>query len=410
MTSPQQSLVIIGNGMATGRLLDEIRSYKSEGFAITVISDEAVGCYNRIMLSSVLAGEASADTIMLKSAEWYHEQGITLLREHRVTSIDRTARRVTCTNGHSLDYDHLVIATGSRPATIPAGKQELGNIFSFRTLADTAKIDQAAKTATHAVVIGGGLLGLEAAYGLAKAGVKVSLVHRSAWLLNRQLDPTAGQLLQASMAKLGIQFHLGTEVSTFVGEEKVSGAELLNGKVLDAELVVIATGITPNAELGKEAGLAGKRGIAVDDYMATDDSAISALGECVEHRGQTFGLVDPIWDQCRTLAARLCGGKPQAFSQKPVATKLKVSGINLFSAGLFLDQDNLDTAHIIDRQKGVYRKVLVDKANRIQGAVLFGDVRGGMDYFAMMLDQHICDISLADIAIAAPKNTAQVDL
>ena len=343
---------------------------------------------------------------MLKSAEWYHEQGITLLREHRVASIDRENKQIICTNGHTLSYDQLVIATGSRPATIAAGKQQLGNIFSFRTLADTAKIGEVAKQASHAVVVGGGLLGLEAAYGLAKAGVNVSLVHRSGWLLNRQLDPTAGQLLQASMTKLGIHFHLGTEVSTFVGEKKVKGAELLNGSVLAADLVVIATGITPNAELGTEVGLAGKRGIAVDDYMATQDPAISALGECVEHRGQTFGLVDPIWDQCRTLAARLCNGEPLPFTQKPVATKLKVSGINLFSAGLFLDQDNLNTAHIIDRQRGVYRKILVDNENRIHGAVLFGDVRGGMEYFAMMLDQHSCDVSLLDLTIAAPKSAA----
>jgi nitrite reductase (NADH) large subunit len=400
-TGDKPRLVIVGNGMATGRFLDDIHKRAPGQFSITVIGDEPEGSYNRIMLSPVLAGETSASDIIGKPAHWYREQGIEFLGGVRIARIDRQAQCVVASTGKSYRYDHLVLAVGSRPARIPAKNQDVGNIYAFRTLQDVDRIMASAHSAlecgksadTDALVIGGGLLGLEAAYGLALKGLRVMLLHRSGWLLNRQLDPAAALLLQQVMESKNVNFILSDEVVCFTGTDQVEGAQLKSGKSLSCKLAVIATGITPNVELGLEAGLVGKRGIEVDACMATSDPNISAIGECTEFEGATFGLVEPIWQHCAALADRLCFAKTTRFVNSPVPTKLKVSGVQLFSAGDFITTDAHRELLYEDAANGVYRKILL-KDNRIVGVVLFGDTRDGPDYFAMLQDQR--DVS--DIA------------
>jgi len=384
-TALSKKLVIVGCGMATGRLLDELSCHQHH-WHITVIGDEPEGSYNRIMLSPVLAGETDADAIIQKDANWFATQKIDFLCG-RVSAINRQSRKLTLAGGQELAFDHLVLATGSSPAQIAAANQQLTGIFSFRTLQDVDVIADQAGQSRSALVVGGGLLGLEAAYGLALKGIPVTLVHRSHWLLNRQLDKASGMALQKLMESKGISFRLGTEVDSFSGQQgRVESACLTNGEILDAELVVIATGISPNTSLAQAAGLSCHRAVEVDDRMMTSDSAISALGECCEFEGHTFGLVEPIWGQCETLAAHLAGRQARPYCLKPVATKLKVSGVQLFSAGEHMTRAEHRELVMSDPASGVYRKLLLTD-NRIVGIVLFGDTRDGQHYFDLMQDR-----------------------
>ncbi|WP_339074728.1 NAD(P)/FAD-dependent oxidoreductase [Teredinibacter turnerae] len=375
-------LVIVGNGMATGRLLDELLKRGCGQFRITVIGDEPEGSYNRIMLSPVLAGETERATIIHKSPAWFAAQGIRFIAGKRGTQIDKDKQIITLDDGQQLAFDQLVIATGSRPAAIPAKNQTLENIFSFRTLVDVDTITSAARNAANAVVIGGGLLGLEAAYGLALKGVAVTVVHRSGWPLNRQLDATAGAMLQSVMAAKGVAFALSAEVASFEGDHTgaVNKVVLNDGRELDCDLAIIATGITPNRELGQDSDIACGRGVQVDALMQTSAANISALGECCEFEGETFGLVEPIWHQCVTLADRLCGNRLTPFRNPQVATKLKVSGVQLYSAGEYITRPEHREIVLHDCRHQVYRKLLLC-GNTLVGVVLFGDTRDGNTYF-----------------------------
>lgn len=385
------SLVIIGNGMATGRLLDEIIKRDEHKYKITVIGDEKQGSYNRIMLSSVLAKETKYKNIIQKPPQWYKDNDVNFIPGYLVTHINKDNKILTLNDPQNTEitYDELVIATGSRPAAIPAKNQNIKGLYNFRTINDTKNIEAFSKHNNHAAVIGGGLLGLEAAYGLASNGTKVTLIHRNKWLLNRQLDKTAGDLLQKVMAEKNIDFVLGEEVVRFDQlmddqlQASVSGVELTSGAYIKANMVVIATGITPNAEIGLNAGLTVNRAIVVDDYMLTSDPSISAIGECCEHNKLTFGLVDPIWKQCESLAIRFTESEPKVFENPSVATKLKVSGVQLFSAGVVESSEDTQTFHILDENARVYRKLIL-KDEMIVGIVLFGDVNSGMHYFESM--------------------------
>ncbi|AWB68313.1 NAD(P)/FAD-dependent oxidoreductase [Saccharobesus litoralis] len=384
-----KKLVIVGNGMVTGRFLDELQSRNHEQYQVTVVSAEPHGSYNRIMLSSVLSNEASVETIIQKDQDWYSHHNVTLHLGDAVTHIDRQHKTITTAKGRTIEYDHLVIATGARSAKIPAKKLDLDNIFPFRTIADTQKMINQAKQAQKAIVVGGGFLGLEAAWGLANNGVEVTLVHRGKWLLNRQLDKTAADMLQANLESRGLSFCLGNEVDSFIGEQQVQGARLKDGQQLDCDMAIVATGITPNAEIGLQAGLQGQRAINVDSFMLTSDTSISAMGECVEFQGQTFGLVDPLWRHAKTLAQRLCqsDGDVEPFVNAPIATKLKISGINLYSAGLVAaSHDNQHEVIIKDAKQNIYRKLIIE-SGKIKGIVLFGDVRSGAWYFDLLQQQ-----------------------
>jgi len=425
------ALVIIGNGMATGRLLDEIIKRTPNKYQITVISKEHFGSYNRIMLSAVLAGDATIDSIMQKPPAWYKAHHINFLSGGVVSYINKEKKYVDLASGGQIDYDELIIATGSRTAKIPAKNQNIAGLFNFRNIADTEKIQaftkQAGTTKKQAVVIGGGLLGLEAAYGLALSGVEVTLVHRNKWLLNRQLDKIAGVMLQRIMEQKNINFVLGHEVAAFENiveqsldvdsatyasehsneqlneplnekTKKLSGVMLTNGAFICAQIAVIATGITPNKELAQTSSIEVNRAILVNDYMQTSEPFISALGECCEHNNATFGLVDPIWAQCITLAERLCNNLEKPFHNAPVPTKLKVSGVQLFSAGDVEVSEDSQCFTLLDKKALIYRKVIV-KNGKISGVVLFGDVSSGMAYFDLMQQATIVTPMLPELLI-----------
>jgi len=398
------SLVIVGNGMATGRLLDEVISRAPNKYTITVIGKEPFGSYNRIMLSSVLAGETDIKGIIQKPPQWYKDNNITFIGDTFVRKINSNEKSISVFSNtapeiiEKLSYDELVIAVGSRSAKIPAKNQDIAGIFNFRDIKDTEQIqafahqentDDSANNDRNALVIGGGLLGLEAAYGLAISGVKVTLLHRNKWLLNRQLDKASGDMLKKIMAEKNIEFILGDEVDSFDSysakgeQERLCGAYLKSGAYVKAQMVVVATGITPNKELAISAKIDMNRAILVDDYMQTSDEFISAIGECCEHKESTFGLVDPIWNQCKTLADRLCLNHKSAFNNAPVPTKLKVSGVQLFSAGVVESSDDTQSFVMTDKNSAIYRKIII-KNDVIVGIVLFGDVSSGMAYFDMM--------------------------
>ncbi len=368
--------------MAAGRLVDELLRL-SAPYRITVIGDEPQGSYNRILLSSVLAEETTVANVIQKDANFYATQKITFLGGQRVVAINAEERSLTLSSGNPLHYDELVIATGSRPATIPAQSKSPVGVMAFRTLDDVATMIQTVTPQTHALVVGGGLLGLEAAYGLAKRGATVTLVHRSHHLLSRQLDPQAGAYLKAEMAERNIRFQLGTEVATFDGGMQLTGVTLTNGQTIECSLAVVATGITPNTELAHTANLATARAIIVDEALRTSVEHISALGECSEYQNTTFGLVDPIWRQCECLAQRLAGLAYTPFDLQPVATKLKVSGVSVFSAGEHLTQPEHRCLVINDPKNRTYRKLLL-KGNQLVGIVLYGDTRDGLFYFELM--------------------------
>ncbi|GAB2781893.1 FAD-dependent oxidoreductase [Halomonas shantousis] len=385
--SAQDHLLIIGNGMAGHRLVETLLARDDRPGRITVIGDEPSAAYNRILLSPLLAGEVTREALDLRDADWYAAQGIELILGERVTTLERDARCAITDTGRRVAYDHAVIATGSRPAMPDVPGTRLAGIHGFRDLQDAANLaDAAALPGRRAVVIGGGLLGLEAAEGLRKRGMAVSVVQRSAHLMNRQLDPTAADLLQAELEARGLQVLTGARLAGFEGQGqgRVTGVRLEDGRCLDADCVVMAAGITPNAELGRIAGLATDRAIVVDAWLATSDPTISALGECCEYDGSTYGLVEPIWRQVDVLAARLCGETCEGYSEAPAATKLKISGLSLYAFGPIEPSPGHEVLTYHDPQHGDYRRLLL-RNNRLEGAVLYGDTAAGPWYFSQSL-------------------------
>ncbi|PWC52425.1 nitrite reductase large subunit NirB [Azospirillum sp. TSO22-1] len=385
LQTPRERLVVVGNGMAGIRTLEDLLAKAPGRYDITVFGAEPHPNYNRIMLSPVLAGEKTFDQIVLNGLDWYEANGITLLTGDRVESIDRVQRTVTAMSGRAVAYDKLLIATGSNPFVIPVPGATLPGVVGFRDLADVDAMLEAAARGGRAVVIGGGLLGLEAANGLKVKGMDVTVVHLMDTLMERQLDRSAGTLLQRELERRGIAVLTGADTAEIVGDGRVTGVRLKDGQVLPADLVVMAVGIRPNLALGKAAGLACGRGIQVDDAMVTSDPAILAVGECVEHRGQTYGLVAPLFEMARVAADRLAGGTEAAYTGSVTSTKLKVTGVDVFSAGDFSGGKDCEDITFRDAARGVYKRVVL-KGNRILGAVLYGDTRDGGWYFQMLKD------------------------
>ncbi|HEY7273382.1 MAG TPA: nitrite reductase large subunit NirB [Actinoplanes sp.] len=378
----RQRLVVIGNGMAGARTVEEIL-HRGDRSAITVFGDEPYGNYNRIMLSSVLAGVEDEAGIFLNDLSWYADHGVTLHPGSRVTRIDKDARLVLADDGTATGYDKLVIATGSRPFVPPIpgihrpGRGYHQGVFAFRTLDDTRAMVRYARDHQRAVVIGGGLLGLEAARGLQSHLCHVTLVHAAGHLMNAQLDPQAGAILQRSVEQLGIEVVTGAHTTEILGKHAVTGVKLGEGRVIGCDVVVIAAGIRPNTELAEASGLAVERGIVVDDQMrCRDETDIYAVGECVEHRGRTYGLVAPLWDQARVLADHLTGANPAAtYHGSRVATKLKVAGVDVAAIGLAEpERDDDETVVFAEPRRGVYKRAIV-RDGRLVGATLVGDVR-----------------------------------
>ncbi len=379
----RKKLVVIGNGMAAGRTIEQLLARAPSAYAITVFGAEARVNYNRIMLSPLLAGEKSFSEIVIHDEDWYARHGVKLRRGEKVVEIDRIRKSVRTEGGDIFAYDELVIATGSQPIVIPVPGADLPGVVTFRDLDDVDAMLTAAKTGGDAVVIGGGLLGLEAAAGLAARGMRVAIVHLMATLMERQLDPDAGELLRAAVEERGIEVLTRANTRAIVGEARVSGVQLADGRMLPADLVVMAVGIRPNAALAKSAGLDVKRGVTVDDFMRTSDPAIHAVGECVEHRGACYGLVAPLYDMADTLAARLAGAGSDGFSGALASTRLKVTGIDLFSAGDFSDRPDHQDIVLRNPARGVYKRVVL-RDDRIVGAVLYGDAADGGFYFDLL--------------------------
>ncbi|PYE29226.1 assimilatory nitrite reductase (NAD(P)H) large subunit precursor [Rhizobium sp. PP-CC-3A-592] len=378
----KQKLVIIGNGMAPGRMLEELFEQAPGLYDVVIFNAEPRVNYDRIMLSPVLSGEKLYEDIVIHGDDWYARHGVTLHKGAKVTGIDRTAKTVTSANGVTEAYDKLVIATGSLPFIIPVPGHTLPGVLAYRDLDDVEKMLDATKRGGRAIVIGAGLLGLEAAYGLKRQGMDVTVIHIMPTIMERQLDPPAAYLLEKALNDRGIEIITKANTKRIVGEDKVEGIELEDGRVIEGTIVVMAVGIRPAAQLAKEAGVVTNRGIVVDDGMMTSDGSIYALGECAEHRGVCYGLVAPLYESAKTLADRLIGGASE-YRGSVVNTKLKVTGINLFSAGDFAEGEDREEIVLRDATAGVYKR-LVLKDNRIVGAVLYGETADGAWFFDMI--------------------------
>ena len=378
-----EPLVVVGNGMAATRFIDELMQRALGRYSVIVIGAEPRLSYNRVLLSSLLAGEVGEAAIELKSRGWWNRRGVTTAYGQPIVSIDRRGRRVTLANGQHYIYSKLVLATGSLPVRLPKPGMDLQNVLTFRDLADVGAMRGLMREGTRAAVIGGGLLGLEAAYGLAKAGVKVTLVHLMDRLLERQLDPRAAALLRLAIEAKGVEVLLGADTKRVLGEGRATGLELASGRIVPADFVVCAVGIKPNVQLAREAGLAVNGGIMVDDGLAASDPNIFALGECAEHRGCVYGLVEPANEQARILARRLAGSRDAAYTGSTPATSLKVSGVNVFSAGEILEAPENEVITIDDEGAQSYKK-LVMRDGKLTGAVLFGDTADGLWYLDLI--------------------------
>ncbi|PWR25170.1 nitrite reductase large subunit NirB [Zavarzinia aquatilis] len=376
-------LVVVGNGMAAGRMLEHLTEAAPDAYAITVFGAEPRVNYNRILLSPVLSGEKSFEQIVTHDDAWYASRGIDLVKGGEIVAIDRAAHTVTARDGSVTPYDRLVIATGSSPFIVPVPGHKLPGVVAYRDLDDVNAMLAAAETGGSAVVIGGGLLGLEAAAGLKMRGMEVTVLHLMPTLMERQLDPAAGYLLQQAMEARGIRVICRANTHSILGEDKVTGVRLDDGSEIPADIVVMAVGIRPNAALAKGAGLAVNRGLLVDDHMRTDDADIFAVGECVEHRGQCYGLVAPLFDMAKVLAAQLAGDATAAYEGSVTSTKLKVTGVDLFSAGDFAEGEGREEIVLRDAARGIYKRLVI-KDERIIGAVMYGETADGGWFFDLL--------------------------
>lgn len=378
-----EKLVVIGNGMAAGRTLEALFEHAPEAFDVTLFGAEPRVNYNRILLSPVLSGEKAYEDILIHDDAWYATHNVTLKKGVAIAAIDRTAKTVTSADGSVNSYDKLIIATGSNPVMIPLPGVTLPGVLPYRDLDDVEKMLAAAKSGGRAVVIGGGLLGLEAAAGLKDQGMEVTVLHLMPTLMERQLDPAAGYLLQKAIEARGIEVRCKANTHAILGDTHVTGVRLDDGTVIEASLVVMAVGIRPNAALAKAAGLATNRGVLVDDYMTTSDPDIFSVGECVEHRGQCYGLVAPLYEMAKVLGQRLAGMGGQGYEGSITATKLKVTGIDLYSAGDFADAPDREEIVLRDAVRGVYKRLVI-KDDRLIGAVLYGETADGPWFFDLV--------------------------
>lgn len=395
----REHLVIVGNGMAGLRLVEEIVQRAPGRYAISVVGKEPEPAYNRVLLSSLLAGEIGEDDIRLRDRRWYADHGIALITGDAAASLDTSARTVTLASGRRLPFDRAVLATGSNPIRPPVPGSDLRGVLTFRDMADIAAMRSLAARGGPAIVIGGGLLGIEAAYGLARAGIGVTLIHLMDRLMERQLDARAAALLRQAMAARGIDVVLQAETAAITGDGQADGVLLKDGRRIDGSLVVFAIGIRPQGELARAAGLACNRGIIVDDALATSAPGIFAIGECAEHRGQCYGLVEPAYAQARVLAQRLTG-EDAGYSGTVLATNLKVSGVPVFSAGDFLGGEDCEEIILSDPGRPTYKKLVIRRmggSQKLAGVVLFGDTADGLWYLELIRSATAIDRMRGDL-------------
>jgi nitrite reductase [NAD(P)H], large subunit len=379
----RKKLVLIGNGMAGVRAVEHLLKLAPELYEITIFGAEPYPNYNRIMLSSVLAGGADMKEIVINDWDWYEENNIRLYAGHTVTKLDTKSKTVASDQGVEVSYDKLIIATGSNPFMLPLPGADLEGVIAFRDMKDCETMLSASKTYKKAAVIGGGLLGIEAARGLLHLGMDVNVIHVMDYLMERQLDQPAAKLLQRELEAQGMKFLLKKNTQAITGKKRVTGLSFADGTSIEADLVVMAVGIRPNTALAKASGLEVNRGIVVNDFLETSEPDVYAVGECAEHRGIAYGLVAPLYEQGDVLAKRLAGVETSGYTGSVTSTKLKVSGVNVFSAGDFNDSPETKSLHIQDDTEGTYKKIVI-KDGKLVGAVLFGDTSDGASLFSMM--------------------------
>jgi NAD(P)H-dependent nitrite reductase small subunit len=379
----KRRLVVVGNGMAGMRTVEELLQIAPDLYEIEIFGAEPHGNYNRILLSPVLSGEKQIEEIMLHPLDWYTEHGVTLHAGDPVIEIDRIRRRVKSEKGADVAYDRLLIATGSNPIVLPIPGNQLAGVVTFRDLHDVNTMLQATREHTRATVIGGGLLGLEAANGLKLQGMDVTVVHVCETLMERQLDTAAAKLLQRSLEKRGIHFKLAAKTAAILGDARVTAVQLEDGEVVPTDLLVMAVGIRPNVELAKAAGVLCERGVLVDDTLLTYDPSIYAVGECVQHRKATYGLVAPLWEQARVCAAHLAELGVARYRGSLTATNLKVTGINVFSAGNLQLTMGSESLVFKDAKRDIYKHLILEN-DQVRGAVLYGDTTDGPWYAELM--------------------------
>ncbi len=380
----KKNLVVVGNGMAGLRFLECLCAIDKDMYNITVIGEEPDPAYNRVLLSAVLAGEVSRAGVILKERSWYSEQNINLKTGVRVSKISPDEKKVILSDNTYLSWDKLVIASGSNPIILPLPGVELGGVMTFRAFKDVSIMEKTARGKNTAVVIGGGLLGLETAYGLNKLGMKVTLLHLMDRLMERQLDFYSADLLKKEIEAQGIDVILKADTERLIGEVDIRAVQLKTGEILPADLCVMAVGIRPNIALADPAGLLCERGVVVNDQMQTSGRDIYAVGECAQHRNIAYGLVQPLYEQAEVLAHHLTGDKKSAYTGSSISTNLKVSGVEVFSAGEYETQPDLEPLIYRDQRNGIYKKLLIkhdaDKQQLLVGVVLMGDRRDGPWY------------------------------
>jgi nitrite reductase (NADH) large subunit len=403
-----EPLVIVGNGMAAARLVDELAKTALGRYAVAVIGEEPRLAYNRVLLSSVLAGETGSHEIELRPADWWRHRGVTVRYGYRVTEIDTGRRELKIEGEESMEYSKLVLAVGSTPLRLNVPGADLAGVHTFRDTRDVDLLLTLAAARKRVVVVGGGLLGLEAAYGLAKAGAPVTLLHLMDRLMERQLDAPAADLLKTLVERKGIRILLNASTARIHGEGHVQAVELADGSRIEADAVIFAAGIRPNIALAKDAGIAVNRGIVVNDEMQTASPDIYALGECAEHRGTCYGLVEPAYEQARVLARHLAG-RPAAYQGSVVSTNLKVSGVSVFSAGDFMGGEGSESLVLSDRRRGTYKKLVISDG-RLTGAVLIGDTVDALWYLELIRNREKVAAIRTDMmfgrALARPSKAA----
>lgn len=376
----QEPLVIVGAGMAATRFVEELIKVVPGRYAIHLIGEEPQLAYNRVLLSSVLAGEKARDDIELKPAHWWRTAGADVISGRRAMHIDLDARRVALNSGESILYSKLVLATGSRAIRLPIAGSNLDGVHTFRDVHDVEALAQLG--GKRVLVIGGGLLGLEAAYGLARRGAQVTLAHVMERLMERQLDDVGAELLRRLVEEKGVQVLLNANTTRIQGDVRVESAQFADGSTLEIDAVVFAVGVRANAELAANAGLDVRGGVIVDDGLATSDPNVFAIGECAEHRGVCYGLVEPAYEHARVLARRLAG-EEERYGGSVTSTNLKVSGVRVFSAGDFLGRDGANSIICTDPRMGVYRKLVI-REDRLVGSILIGDTTGALEFLNLI--------------------------
>ncbi|WP_339202258.1 nitrite reductase large subunit NirB [Peribacillus sp. FSL P2-0133] len=379
----KQKLALIGNGMAGVRCIEEILKIQPERFEVTVFGSEPHPNYDRIQLSNVLQGATTIDDITINDWNWYKENNITLFSGETVTNIDTAKQIIYSDTNRAVEYDQLILATGSIPFILPIKGADKKGVTAFRNIEDCEKMIEYSKSYKKAAVIGGGLLGLEAARGLLNLGMQVDVIHLSEYLMDRQLDPTAGKMLQRELESQGMNFYLGKQTQEVLGEFDVKGLRFSDGEEISADLVVMAVGIKPNVQLANDCGIPVNRGIIVDDYMKTGIPNIYSVGECAEHREMVYGLVAPLYEQGKVLAKKICGLDGKSYEGSVLSTKLKVSGVDVFSAGEIFEDEQAKSIKEFNEWNGTYKKVMI-RNGKISGAVLFGDTKESNNLLSMI--------------------------